>query len=869
MMKAKPQFPLLTRFGHPAEAIATSRDELGARGANLAGLAGLGLPVPDGFIITASAASQIVKGKLPKALADAVDQAVGELVRDTEPLFVSVRPSPLTHVPGTMEAILNIGLNDAKVEQLAKSANDPRFAYECYRRFIQNYAHVVFGDDPSVFDDIVHLYTEERGLVSEQEFKTSDAQELIKRFKAQVESTGAPFPQDSATQLHGAIAAMTKAWAGPRSRMHRKMHAIPEDAGLAIVVQRMVFGNRPDDSGIGHASLRDTLTGVIGLHGSYMPASQGPDLIALLKPVRPLAEFGIQSPALLRDIHSALVQAEAHFRDAIEIDFTIDAGQLWLLDARTAARSTTAALKLAVEMAEAGLITKAEAVLRIDPMSLSDVLHASIDPQAKKQILASGIPASPGAATGAIVFDIEEARRRAATGESVILVRPETMPEDISALHVAEGILTTRGGMASHAAVIARGMGKPCVAGAGTLRIDRGEDTLSSPQITLQKGEIITIDGSTGQILRGAVATLKPSLSGDFATLLSWADEFRRMKVRANAETPQEARMARDFGAEGIGLCRTEHMFFEGSRIIAMREMILADREKDRRAALAKILPVLRADFATLFEIMDGRPVTLRLLDPPLHEFLPEGGSDLEDVARALGTGFTTLRKRVSELSEQNPMLGHRGVRLLLSYPEITEMQARAIFEAAAQVGRKLGRAPQVEIMVPLVVARLELDLVKDRIITVAAEVEHETGTKLHYLVGTMIELPRAALQAGEIAKSAEFFSFGTNDLTQTAFGISRDDSGRFIGEYTSKGIFPRDPFMSLDVDGVGELIAIAVQRGRKTKKALNLGICGEHGGDPDSIAFCEDKGLDYVSCSPFRVPIARLAAAQAVLKKK
>jgi pyruvate, orthophosphate dikinase len=867
MMRAQPMIPLIARFGLAAEAVAAPREELGARGANLAMLARLDLPVPDGFIVTATASRQIAKGKLPKVLSAAVDQAVDEM-RGPEPLFLSVRPSAAIAVQGMMEAVLNIGFNDRSVEELAKATGETRFAYECYRRFIQNYAHVVLGDDPAAFEDIIHLYTEECGLASEAELRTSDQHELIKRFKSQVESTGEPFPQDMSVQLHTAIAAMTKSWAAPRARMHRKLHAIADDASLAIVVQRMVFGNRADDSGIGFAALRDVQTGAVGLHGTFMPQCQGPDLMAKLKPVQSLADFALKSAPNFNTLNSCLAKAEAHARDALELDFTIESGKLWLLDARPAARSTSAALRLAVELVEQGLITRQEAVLRIDPMSLSEVLHASIDPQAKKQIVATGLPASPGAATGAIVFDTEEARRRAAAGESVILVRPETLPEDISALHVAEGIVTTRGGLASHAAVIARGMGKPCVAGAGTLRIDLGEETLSSPQLTLQKGEIITIDGSTGQVLRGAVPTIKPSLSGHFATLLHWADGFRRMKVRANAETPLETRLAKEFGAEGIGLCRTEHMFFEGSRIVAMREMILADREKDRRAALAKILPVLKADFATLFEIMEGKPITLRLLDPPLHEFLPEGGSDLEDVARALGTGVTTLRKRVAELSEQNPMLGHRGVRLLLTYPEITDMQARAIFEAAAEVGRKLGHPPQIEIMVPLVVSRRELDLVKDRIDAVARDVETENGLKLQYLVGTMIELPRAALQAGEIAKSAEFFSFGTNDLTQTTFGISRDDSGRFIGEYTSKGIFPRDPFMTLDVEGVGELIAYAVQRGRKSRKNLSLGICGEHGGDPDSITYCEEKGLDYVSCSPFRVPIARLAAAQAALRK-
>ncbi len=871
---------LLYRFGGQAgkgqanEGGLELRDLLGTRGAYLAEVAKTGLPVPQGFTLTAETCRNLGTGKFSPALKTAIAETLSEIATATgrsfgdpnAPLFLSVRPSASA---GVMEAILNIGFNDVTVEALAKSANDPRFAYECYRRFIQNYAHVVMGDDPAAFDDIVSLYRDEHGFVSDTEFKTSDARELILRFKAQVESTGEPFPQDPIVQLYGAIAALVKSWAAPRAKTYRKLHNISEQPGLAITVQKMVFGNRAEDSGAGFATSRDAATGERGLFGSYMASAQGPDLLSRINAASGITMLAQQSQAIAIDLQNALDSAEKHFRDAVELDFTVDAGKLWILDAKPAPRSTPAALKLAVELAQGAIITKDEAILRIDPMSLSHMLHATIDPTAKKQVIATGLAASPGAATGAIVFDIEEARRRSASGESVILVRPETLPQDISALHVAEGVLTTRGGMTSHAAVIARGMGKPCVSGAGMLRIDQEEETLSSQQLTLQKGEIITIDGSSGQVMRGAVPTIKPSVSGDFATLLGWADSVRRMKVRANAETPLEARIARDFGAEGIGLCRTEHMFFEGDRIIAMREMILADREKDRRAALAKILPFLRKDFVELFEIMAGQPLTLRLLDPPLHEFLPEGGGDLEDVAKALGTGVTTLRKRVTELSEQNPMLGHRGVRLLLSYPEITDMQARAIFEAAAEVEKSRGSAPLLEIMVPLVVSRQELDLVKERIIAVAREVEREQGVKLSFLVGTMIELPRAALQAGEIAKSAEFFSFGTNDLTQTTFGISRDDSARFISEYTSKGIFARDPFITLDVAGVGELISYAVQRGRKSRKNLSLGICGEHGGDPDSIAFCEQESLDYVSCSPFRVPIARLAAAHAALLRK
>ena len=572
-------------------------------------------------------------------------------------------------------------------------------------------------------------------------------------------------------------------------------------------------------------------------------------------------------PTAFQELRSGLFKLEQLRRDAVEIDFTIAQGQLWFLDAKPARRTTAAAIKIVADMVRQNLMSEAEALLRINPLSLDQLLHSTLAPETKREIVVVGLPASPGAASGMIIFDAEEARHLVGQGLHVILVRPETSPEDIKGVHVADGVLTTRGGMTSHAAVIARGMGKPCVAGASSLKIDAAEGTLKGPGLTLKKGDVITIDGSTGQVLKGEVAVVKPSLSGDFAMFLGWADKARRMKVRTNAETPHDARIARDFGAEGIGLSRTEHMFFEGDRIIAMREMILADGERDRRAALAKILPVLRADFEALFSIMAGMPVCIRLLDPPLHEFLPADSDDVVGIAKDLKIDPAALRRRVAELREQNPMLGHRGVRLLLSYPEITDMQARAIFEAAANVERQTGQAPIAEIMVPLVSSRAELDAVRKRIDMVATEVRKETGQAITYLVGTMIELPRAALKAQDIAGAAEFFSFGTNDLTQTTYGISRDDSARFIGEYTSRGIFPHDPFISLDVDGVGELINFAVERGRIGRPELHFGICGEHGGDPDSIAFCEASGLDYVSCSPFRVPIARLAAAQATLK--
>jgi pyruvate, orthophosphate dikinase len=873
----------ITRFGKMgAEGSKLTPASLGQKGAALCNMAKLKLAVPPGFVLTVEACRQIAAA--PDGLVDlkiqishalqAMTAETGCALGDPKNLLVlAVRPSTPVILPGTLEAVLNLGLNDETVEGLAKSSGDTGFAHECYRRFIQNYAHVVMGDDPAAFEDLLALFMEERGYVSATEIKTSDAREITSRFKSQLESHGGQaFPQDVSEQLWSSILALVRGWNGPRAKTHRKLHGVDAGAGLAIIVQAMVFGNQAELSGAGSATSRHPQSGEQILQGEYLPQSQGPDLVAHLRQSWPLtnggAAFASAMPETFAALQQGIAKIEHQARDAVEVDFTVAQGQLWFLDAKPARRTTAAAIKIVADMVRQTRITEAEALLRIDPLSLDQLLHSTLDPDAKREIIAAGLPASPGAACGMIIFDAAEARILVGQGEHVILVRPETTPEDIKGVHVADGVLTTRGGMTSHAAVIARGMGKPCVAGASSLKIDAVEGTLKAPGLTLKKGDVITIDGSTGQVLKGSVAVIKPSLSGDFATLLGWADKAKRMAVRANAETPHDARIAKDFGAQGIGLSRTEHMFFEGDRIIAMREMILADTEKERRAALAKILPMLRADFETLFEIMAGLPVTIRLLDPPLHEFLPSGGEEIDAVAKALGVEPAALRRRVAELREQNPMLGHRGVRLLLSYPEITEMQARAIFEAAVNAQKKSGKAPIAEIMVPLVSSRGELDLVRARIDAVAADVKRESGQTITYLVGTMIELPRAALKAEDIATSADFFSFGTNDLTQTTFGISRDDSARFISEYTARGIFQRDPFVSLDVEGVGELITIAVERGRKARADLNLGICGEHGGDPESIAFCEAAGLDYVSCSPFRVPIARLAAAQASLRK-
>jgi pyruvate, orthophosphate dikinase len=838
-------------------------------------LSNLGLPIPAGLALGPTICRQLgekTQHDLPEPLTEALqwlETVTGkQLCGTSNPLFLAMRTSAAIAVPGTGDAVLNIGLNDETVEVLAHESADARFAYDNYCRFIQNFAQVVMGDDPTAFEDVLALYMEERGYVSDAELQGSDMREIANRFKAQFESNnGEVFPQDIAHQIKASCAALLRAWQAPRARTHRKLQGIGENDGLALLIQAHVSGQLGEHSGVGRIVSRHAQTGAAQMVGEFLPNATGSELLARLKPSLPLGELKNHHPSTYRQLEVAVEAIENKLCDGVDIEFLMDNGKLWLVNAKPCRRSAQAALHMAIEFADKGLQTKQQALLRIDPLSLDQLLHSTIDPDEKRTVIATGLPASPGAVSGLVIFDADEARDLAAQGRRVILVRPETLPEDIRGLHAAEGVLTTRGGMTSHAAVIARGMGKPCVTGASTLRIDSKEGTLTAPGLVLRRYDVITLDGSSGQVLKGAVPTVKPEVTGDFATLLDWADEFRRMQVRANAETVQDARMAKDFGAEGIGLCRTEHMFFEGDRLVAMREMILADKEKDRRAALLKVLPMLRSDFVSLFEIMAGLPVTIRLLDPPLHEFLPDGGPEIDAVAKTLNTDPAVLKKRITELREQNPMLGHRGVRLLLSYPEIVETQARAIFEAVAEVQKTSGTPPIPEIMVPLVASRMELDLVRARIDATAIAVEKETNVVLAYRVGTMIELPRAALKAGDIASSAEFFSFGTNDLTQTTFGISRDDSARFIGEYQTKGILSRDPFVTLDIEGVGELIDLAVQRGRATRPDIHLGICGEHGGDPDSIRFCEALGLDYVSCSPFRVPIARLASAQAHLR--
>ncbi|MEM8701515.1 MAG: pyruvate, phosphate dikinase [Pseudomonadota bacterium] len=868
------------------------RNLLGGKGANLAEMSSLGLPVPPGFTITTDVCTwyyehgktypDALKSQVAEAL-EKVGTATGRSFGDAErPLLVSVRSGARVSMPGMMDTVLNLGLNDQTVEAIAREAGDRRFAYDSYRRFIQMYSDVVLGLDHHEFEEILEDHKERNELALDTDIDADAWLGIIEKFKALVEEElEKPFPQDPQEQLWGAIGAVFSSWMVPRAVTYRRLHDIPGNWGTAVNVQAMVFGNMGESSATGVAFTRNPSTGENLLYGEFLVNAQGEDVVAGIRTPQDITErarleAGSSSPSLealmpeaFAEFQSYCAKLEAHYKDMQDLEFTIEKGKLWMLQTRAGKRTAKAALKIAVDLVEEGLIRQEEAIGRVDPAALDQLLHPTIDPNAERDIVTTGLPASPGAASGAIVFTSDEAEKAMAEGRKTILVRVETSPEDIHGMHAAEGILTSRGGMTSHAAVVARGMGKPCVAGAGMLRIDYRNGVINAAGRMLKEGDIITIDGATGQVLSGEVKMLQPTLSGDFGTLMGWADSVRRMTVRTNAETPQDAKVAREFGAEGIGLCRTEHMFFEGERIVAVREMILAETEDGRRAALAKLLPMQRKDFTDLFEIMHGLPVTIRLLDPPLHEFLPKSEDELGEVAKAMGADPEVLRDRALVLEEFNPMLGHRGCRLLVSYPEIAEMQARAIFEAAVEAARKTGAPVVPEIMVPLVGLKGELDLVRKSIEAMARAVAEETDTELTYQIGTMVELPRAALKAAEIAESAEFFSFGTNDLTQTTFGISRDDAASFLGTYQSRGILEQDPFVSLDPDGVGELIKIGVERGRSTRPGIKLGICGEHGGDPASISFCESVGLDYVSCSPFRVPIARLAAAQSALRHK
>ena len=862
----------------------------GGKGANLAEMAGIGLPVPPGFTITTEECvrylqhgadfSAELRAEVATALAH-IERSVGKAFGDAgDPLLVSVRSGARVSMPGMMDTVLNLGLNDVTVEGLASASGDERFAWDSYRRFVQMYSDVVLGIDHGHFEEALDIAKEDRGYFADTEMTADDWREIVSEYKSIVaQELGRDFPQDVTEQLWGAIRAVFDSWDSDRAKVYRRLNDIPGDWGTAVNVQAMVFGNMGETSATGVAFTRDPATGERAYYGEWLVNAQGEDVVAGIRTPQYLTKAARErAGAEALSMEEAMPEAygelarvfdllETHYRDMQDIEFTVQQGKLWMLQTRSGKRTAKAALKMAVDMVSEGLIDEKTAVLRVDPMALDQLLHPTLDPKAERDVLATALPASPGAASGKIALDSDTAEEWAQRGEAVILVRVETSPEDIHGMHAAKGILTARGGMTSHAAVVARGMGRPCVSGASAVSINMGERSLKIGSRDLKEGDVLTLDGSTGQVMAGQVPTIEPELAGDFGVLMEWADQHRRMRVRTNAETPADCRMARQFGAEGIGLCRTEHMFFDAGRISAVRQMILADDEKGRRVALAKLLPEQRADFAEIFRTMAGLPCTIRLLDPPLHEFLPHADAEFAELSDAIGVGVDHLKRRAGELHEFNPMLGHRGCRLGITFPEIYEMQARAIFEAALEVTAEGGDPVVPEIMIPLVATKRELEILRKLVDDTAATVFGEKGATLDYLVGTMIELPRAALMAGEIAEEGKFFSFGTNDLTQTALGVSRDDAGRFLAPYVDKGIYPRDPFVSLDIDGVGQLVSMAAERGRATRPDIKLGICGEHGGDPASIAFCEQTGLDYVSASPYRVPIARLAAAQAALK--
>lgn len=875
--------------GGTSDGESSMKNLLGGKGANLAEMSNLGLPVPPGFTITTEVCTYYYANaqNYPSDLKTAVEAAVakigtftgGRLGDPSNPLLVSIRSGARVSMPGMMDTVLNLGLNAETTEGIARLTGDARFAYDSYRRFIQMYSDVVLGVEHALFEEILDEQKENKGVDSDTDLDADDLKRIATLFRERVKKElGKPFPEDVEEQLWGAIGAVFGSWRAARAITYRRLHNIPEEWGTAVNVQAMVFGNRGDTSATGVAFTRDPSTGENLLYGEFLINAQGEDVVAGIRTPQPISKIvrerqGGKRPSMeeampkaYSELKAIAVKLEHHYRDMQDVEFTIQEGKLFMLQTRTGKRTAEAALKIAVDMEREDLIDVRTAVGRVDPAALDQLLHPALDPDAPKEQIAIGLAASPGAATGEVAFTADEAEKLAANKHDVILVRTETSPEDIHGMHAARGILTARGGMTSHAAVVARGMGRPCVSGAGMIKIDIAKGEMTSGAFTIKRGETITIDGATGRVFKGKVPMRQPELTGDFSTLMTWADAVRTLKVRTNADTPADAVTARKFGAEGIGLCRTEHMFFDAERIIAVRQMILADAEGERKAALAKLLPMQRGDFEAIFKVMEGLPVTIRLLDPPLHEFLPQKEEDIVEVAKAAGSTPAKLRARLIALHEANPMLGHRGCRLGITYPEIYEMQARAILEAALAVQEQGGEAVQLEIMIPLVGFKAELDMMKERILAIADLIKKERGKLPRFMIGTMIELPRAALRAGEIAESAEFFSFGTNDLTQTTLGLSRDDAGPFLTDYLNKGVIARDPFVTIDQEGVGELVRIAAERGRKTRPNLKLGICGEHGGDPDSIKFCHDSGLDYVSCSPFRVPIARLAAAQAAL---
>lgn len=864
-------------FGNgKAEGDGKDKNLLGGKGAGLAEMTNLGIPVPPGFTITTEACIEYQKNhKYPEGMWEQtleamkkLEETVGKKFGSTEnPLLVSVRSGARVSMPGMMDTVLNLGLNDETVRGLAKASGNERFAYDSYRRFIQMFGDVVLGVEHHKFEKVLREMKKNRNVENDTDLNADDLKELVAEYLKIVEDeTGKPFPQDTTKQLELAINAVFNSWDNQRAKTYRKLNKIPDDWGTAVNIVAMVFGNMGDDCGTGVAFTRNPSTGEKEFFGEFLINAQGEDVVAGIRTPEPIARLKDEMPELFSQLEDVYKKLENHYKDMQDIEFTVERKKLYMLQTRSGKRTAKAAVKIAYDMYNEGLIDKKTAVLRVLPEQVDQLLHPMIDPKEKYTAIAKGLPASPGAAVGKVVFTADDAEKMAAAGEKVILVRNETSPEDIGGMHASEGILTATGGMTSHAAVVARGMGKCCVAGCGALKIDESKKVFTVGDHVIKEGDFITINGSTGEVILGKVTLVEPELSGEFAEILKWADEFRTLGVRANADTPHDSKIAREFGAEGIGLCRTEHMFFDGDRIDAVREMILSENEEGRRRALEKIKPYQKEDFIGIFKVMDGLPVTIRLLDPPLHEFIPHTDEDIQKVANASGIPFERLLKKAEELKEFNPMLGHRGCRLGITFPEIYEMQVYAIMEAACEV-KKEGVKVLPEIMIPLVGHYKELAILKDMVDRVAKEVMDSYNEKINYLVGTMIELPRAALTADEIAEYAEFFSFGTNDLTQTTLGLSRDDSGKFLPEYVDKGIYKEDPFVSLDVSGVGQLVEVGVTKGRKTRPNLKTGICGEHGGDPESIYFCQKVGLNYVSCSPYRVPVARIAAAHAVLK--
>ncbi len=871
--------------------IKNPKNFLGGKGANLSEMGRMGLPVPPGFTISTKVCEIFYKDKkkLNKNLISQIKKELKLIEKDVSkkfgdlknPLLLSVRSGARVSMPGMMDTILNLGLNDKTVKALAIKTSNGRFAKDSYRRFIQMYGNVVMGVEGYHFEELIENYKLTKGVLLDTDLDESDWDGLIEDFKRTVrEKAKKDFPQDVYEQLLGAISAVFLSWESNRAKVYRKLNQIPAEWGTAVNVQSMVFGNMGDDCATGVVFTRNPSDGSNEIYGEYLINAQGEDVVAgtrtpqyITKKARrdaKVKELSMEEsmPKVFKELQKILKKLEMHYKDMQDVEFTVENSKLWMLQTRSGKRTAKSAVKIAVDMVKEKLISKKEAVLRIDPNSLDTLLHPTLDEKSSINVIANGLPASPGAASGKVVFTSEEAERLTAMMQDTILVRVETSPEDIQGMHAAKGILTARGGMTSHAAVVARGMGRPCVSGSSEIDINYENKSFKTSSMEIKEGDVITIDGSTGRIIAGSVSTVKPEISGDFSKLMSWADSFRKLKVRTNSETPKDTKTAKDFGAEGIGLCRTEHMFFDEERILSVREMILSKTKEDRAIALQKLLPHQRKDFIDIFKIMSGLPVTVRLLDPPLHEFLPRTEKEINEVASIVNLPVKEVESRIEELHEQNPMLGHRGCRLGISFPEIYEMQCKAIFEALAYLKKNKIKSAFPEIMIPLVSTEAEIKIMKELVIRTASQVQQENKLKIEFLVGTMIELPRAAIKAKEIAKHAEFFSFGTNDLTQTTFGISRDDSGKFLNDYLENKIFSVDPFVSID-EGVSDLVEIAVEKGRKQNKNLKLGICGEHGGDPHSISFCSKAGLNYVSCSPYRVPVARLAAAQAEIKKK